>query len=122
MKKIQDSIKELKKKKNAFILSHNYQRPDIQDIADFVGDSFGLALKAKKTSKDIIVFCGVDFMAQSAKILNPNKIIIHPDLDSKCPMAAMVTVPSLVKMKQQYPKAAVVAYVNTTAEIKAEAS
>lgn len=102
------------------ILVHNYQPPEIQDIGDYVGDSFGLAQKAMKTSADIIVFCGVDFMAESAKILNPKKIVIHPEPDAKCPMAAMVETDSLRWMKEDHPDAAVVSYVNTSADVKAE--
>jgi quinolinate synthase len=111
---------ELNNQKNAVILVHNYQLPEIQDIGDYIGDSFGLAQKAMKTDADIIVFCGVDFMAESAKILNPDKIIIHPDSTAICPMAAMVDVESLIWMKRKYADAAVVSYVNTTAEVKAE--
>lgn len=118
-KEIQTKIKELKQKHNAVILAHNYQIPDVQDIADFVGDSFGLAMKAKETDAKVIVFCGVDFMAESAKILNPDKIVVHPDKKAQCPMAAMVDVESLGWFKDKNPQAVVVAYVNTTADIKA---
>jgi quinolinate synthase len=116
---ITNKILQLKNEKNVIILVHNYQLPEIQDIGDFIGDSFGLAQKAMETDASIIVFCGVDFMAESAKILNPNKIVIHPEPKSKCPMAAMVDTKSLRWMQEEHPEAAVVSYVNTTAEIKA---
>jgi len=120
IKDYQKRIAELKKEKNAFILAHNYQVPEIQDIADRVGDSLGLSREASQLDSDIIVFCGVKFMAESAKILSPDKTVIHPDEDSLCPMAAMIDTETLRLMKKEHPDAAVVAYVNTTAEIKAE--
>ena len=113
-----NKINELKKKNNAIILAHNYQIPEIQDIADFVGDSLDLAMKAIKTDAQTIIFCGVDFMAESAKILNPNKNVIHPVIDAECPMANMVKPSDLEKLKNDYPDAEVVAYVNTTAKTK----
>lgn len=119
-KEIIDKIIELKQKHNAIILAHNYQIPDIQDIADFLGDSFGLAMEATKTDAKIILFCGVDFMAESAKILNPDKIVIHPDIKAKCPMAAMVDVESLGWLIEKNPQAEVISYVNTTADVKAK--
>jgi len=118
-KKIISRINELKEKNNAIILAHNYQLPEIQDIADFLGDSLDLAKKAQKTDAENIIFCGVDFMAESAKILNPNKNVIIPDIDARCPMAAMVKPDELLKVKKQHPDAKLVSYINTTAEIKA---
>jgi quinolinate synthase len=116
---IADRIALLKKQSNALILAHNYQLPEIQDIADFVGDSLDLAMRATQTSSDIIVFCGVDFMAESAKILNPEKTVIIPDSQAQCPMAAMIDVESLTALKQDHPRAPVVSYINTSAAVKA---
>jgi len=117
-KEIQDKINNLKQKNDIIILAHNYQPPEIQDIADFLGDSLDLAIKAKKTNVENIVFCGVDFMAESAKILNPDKNVIHPDITAKCPMAEMADFETLNAMKKKHPKAQVVSYVNTTADVK----
>ena len=115
-------IKWLKKEKNAIILAHNYQTRDIQEIADFVGDSLELCIKASKIDEsDIVVFCGVDFMAKTAAILNPNKKILIPDTQAKCPMARMLNAEEVRKFKKMYPDTAVVLYVNTLAEAKAEA-
>jgi len=111
-------IKELKKKNNTIILAHNYQIPEVQDIADFLGDSLDLAMKATKSDAKNIVFCGVDFMAESAQILNPDKTVIIPDIEAECPMANMVDINDLKKLKNDHPNAEVVAYINTTAETK----
>jgi len=116
---IANRVNELKKKHNSIILVHNYQIPEVQDIADFLGDSLDLATKATKTDAENIIFCGVDFMAESAKILNPDKNVIIPDIDAVCPMANMVDPKGLNKLKEKHPDAEVVAYINTTAEIKA---
>ena len=115
-----ERIKQLKKERNAIILAHNYQRGDVQDIADFVGDSFGLSQKAVDSGAEVIVFCGVDFMAESAAVLNPEKTVLMPELNAQCPMAAMITVESLRHEKEKYPGATVVCYVNTPAYVKAE--
>ena len=111
-------LNELKRERNAIILAHNYQRPEVQDVADFVGDSLALAMQAKKADADVIVFCGVDFMAESAKIINPDKIVLHPDMGAKCPMAAMVDAEELVALKKEKGMD-IVSYVNTSAEVKA---
>ena len=117
---LQKQILELKREKKAIILGHNYQRKEVQEVSDFLGDSYGLSVQASKTDAKIIVFCGVDFMAESAKILNPEKTVLHPNLNAKCPMAAMVDVKSLKELKAEHPGAPVVSYVNTSADVKAE--
>ncbi|MCW4009396.1 MAG: quinolinate synthase NadA [Candidatus Bathyarchaeota archaeon] len=114
-------IQKLKKEKNAIILAHNYQRAEIQDIADYVGDSIELSRKAMhEEDAKIIVFCAVDFMAQSAAILNPTKKVLLPTLGARCPMAQMLTTDEIKRAKKKYPGAPVVLYVNTLAEAKAE--
>jgi quinolinate synthase len=119
-RELKERIAQLKKERNAIILAHYYQRDEIQEIADFRGDSFLLAQKAAQTDADVIVFCGVHFMGESAKILAPNKKVIIPDERAGCPMADMVNVEGLRALKRQHPNAKVVAYINTSADIKAE--
>ena len=115
-----EKIVQLKRERNAVILVHNYQSPEVQDIGDFVGDSLGLSMEAAKTDADVIVFCGVYFMAETAKILSPGKTVLIPDPKAGCPMADMITADELRALKVQHPRAAVLCYVNTTAEVKAE--
>src|SRR4030065_1817612 len=102
---ITDQIKKLKKEKNAIILAHNYQLPEVHDIADFVGDSLGLSITASKTDADVIVFCGVHFMAETAKILSPGKRVLLPDRDSSCPLSDMINADQLRKLKAVHPRA-----------------
>lgn len=115
-----EKIKELKKQRNAIILVHNYQRQEVQDIADFSGDSLELSRKASQTDADVIVFCGVHFMAETASILSPDKKVLLPDLESGCPMADMINRQQLIQFKKDNPGATVVTYINSTAEVKAE--
>ena len=115
-----DEIQLLKKQKNAVILSHVYQDSEIQDIADYVGDSLALSKKAIRTNAEIILFCGVKFMAETAHILNPEKTILLPHSNAGCDLADMATIEQLMNKKQEYPNAAVVCYINSSAKIKAE--
>jgi quinolinate synthase len=115
-----EKILRLKKERNAIILAHNYVVPEVQDIADFVGDSYGLSKKASETDVDVIVFCGVHFMAQTAAILCPEKTVLLPEMYSGCPMADMITAHKLSDIKEKHPNAKVVTYINSTADVKAE--
>lgn len=117
--KIIDEINKLKKEKDAIILAHNYQIAEVQDIADYVGDSLGLSIKASGINNKVIVFCGVKFMAETAKILNPSKTVLIPDKTAGCPMANMITAADVIELKKKHPGAIVVCYVNSTAEVKA---
>lgn len=116
---LMDEIRELARDRNAIILAHNYQLPDVQDVADFTGDSLGLSLEAQKTDAQLIIFCGVHFMAESAKILNPEKRVLLPNLSAGCSLADSITPESLDEWKQRFPGYVVVTYVNSTAEVKA---
>jgi len=113
-------IKKLKEERNAVILAHNYQVGEVQDIADYVGDSLGLSQKAAQVKEDAIVFCGVHFMAETAAILSPEKTVLIPEIEAGCPMADMITASQLKEWKKKYPGGKAVCYVNTTAEVKAE--
>ena len=122
MSSLHDEIKQLKEEKNAIILAHNYQPKEIQEIADFLGDSLELCIKASEIDdKDLVVFCGVDFMAETAYILNPDKKIVIPDLNAECPMAHMLPEEELLKAKEEHPDAGVILYVNSIAEAKQHA-
>src|SRR5471032_2138350 len=117
---LQAEIKRVPRERNAVILAHNYELPEVQDVADVVGDSLGLSHEAAKTSADVIVFCGVHFMAETAAILSPSKSVLLPDLAAGCSLAATINAQQLREWKAEHPGAAVVSYVNTTAEVKAE--
>src|SRR5438067_2571525 len=117
---LQDEVRELARVRNAVILAHNYQVPDVQDVADYVGDSLGLSRQAAAADADTIVFCGVHFMAETAAILSPEKTVLLPDLGAGCSLAASIDAEQLREWKAQHPGAVVVSYVNTTAEVKAE--
>jgi len=120
IQELQIEIRRLLKEKNAILLVHNYERPEIQDIADLTGDSLGLSIEASKTKAEIIVFCGVHFMAETASIVCPNKTVLLPVISAGCPMADMITAQALVKKKKELPGVPVVSYVNSTASVKAE--
>ncbi|MDQ3517292.1 MAG: quinolinate synthase NadA [Gemmatimonadota bacterium] len=117
---LHSEIKALARERNAVILAHNYERPEVQDVADFVGDSLGLSREAARTGADIIVFCGVHFMAETAAILSPAKTVLLPDMAAGCSLAATIDVTQLLEWKDEFPDAVVVSYVNTSAAIKAE--
>ena len=116
---IVEEIQRLKKERNAVILAHNYTVGEVQDIADFTGDSLELARKAASVEAKVIVFCGVYFMAETAKILNPGRTVLIPDPSAGCPMADMITAAQLRELKAKHPGAKAVCYVNSTAEVKA---
>src|SRR5687768_1696296 len=118
--RLHEEIRELARKRNAVIIAHNYERPEVQDVADFVGDSLGLSREAAKTEADVIVFCGVHFMAETAAILSPQKTVLLPDMAAGCSLAATIDAEQLREWKAEHPGAVVVSYVNTTAEVKAE--
>lgn len=119
-KKLKERIEELKKERKAIIIVHNYQRDEIQDIADISGDSLALSQAAVKAEAEIIVFCGVRFMAESASILNPDKMVLLPVKEAGCPMADMINAEKLIAMRKKYPDAAVMCYVNSSSAVKAE--
>src|SRR5919199_1664759 len=119
-KELHDTIRRLAAERNAVILAHNYERSEVQDVADFVGDSLGLSREAAKTEAEIIVFCGVHFMAETAAILSPDKTVLLPDLAAGCSLASTINADELRQWKRDHPGAVVVAYVNTSAEVKAE--
>jgi quinolinate synthase len=120
IKALSDKIRGLLKEKNAILLAHNYQLPEVQDVADLCGDSLELSVKASKTDASIIVFCGVHFMAETAAILSPDKTVLLPVISARCPMADMISPHDIKKIKSEMPDAAIISYVNTTADVKAE--
>ncbi len=117
---LHDEIRELARTRNAVILAHNYQRPEVQDVADYVGDSLGLSRQAAETEADVIAFCGVHFMAETAAILSPERRVLLPDLRAGCSLAASITAEDVRRWKAEYPDYIAVGYVNTTADVKAE--
>ncbi|MGC8894900.1 MAG: quinolinate synthase NadA [candidate division WOR-3 bacterium] len=116
---LKSEIKRLKAERNAIILAHNYMRPEVQEIADYIGDSLGLSMQAKDSDKPVIVFCGVSFMAETAKILCPDKVVLHPVPGARCPMADMVSVDDVLSERAEHPFATVISYINTNADVKA---
>src|SRR5436305_10764479 len=117
---LHEEIKHLARARNAVIIAHNYERPEVQDVADFVGDSLGLSREAAKTKADVIVFCGVHFMAETAAVLSPQKTVLLPDLAAGCSLAATIDAEQLREWKAEHPGAVVVSYVDTPAEVRAE--
>src|SRR5215218_1525866 len=116
---LEDQIRHLKTERNAVILAHYYQESEIQDLADFVGDSLQLSQQAAKTNADVIVFCGVHFMAETAKIINPTKVVVVPDLEAGCSLADGCPAPVFKRWLEQYPGHTVVSYINCSADVKA---
>lgn len=121
MSRLQQKVKKLKAQRNAVILVHNYQLPEIQDIADYIGDSLGLSYQAQKTTADVILFCGVHFMAETAKIINPTKKVLLPDLNAGCSLADTCDAKELVEYRKKHPTVYVIAYINCSAAVKAQA-
>ena len=120
LRDVSEEIDRLRKEKNAVILAHNYQIPEIQDLADYTGDSLGLSQKASETDAEIIIFCGVHFMAETASIISPDKKVLIPDPEAGCSLAETINLEQLKKWKSEHPDALVVSYVNTSAAVKSE--
>src|SRR3979409_1921803 len=116
---LHEEVRALARERNAVILAHNYQLPDVQDVADYVGDSLGLSRQAAATEADVIVFCGVHFMAETAAILSPDKTVLIPDLRAGCSLASSITAEDVRLLRERFPGVPVVTYVNTSAEVKA---